>query len=74
MQNSTFSAEKIRKMALAVIEIEASAISALSARIDRNFVAACEHLLACEGRIVVTGMGKSGHIARKIAATLASTG
>jgi len=44
------------------------------ARIDHNFVRACEYMLACRGRIVVTGMGKSGHIANKIAATLASTG
>ncbi len=74
MHNSRPSAEKIRKMALAVIEIEASAVAALSNRINEDFVKACEFLLACEGRIVVTGMGKSGHIAGKIAATLASTG
>lgn len=61
-------------LGLAVIETEAAAISALSQRIDAQFAAACEQLLACKGRIVVTGMGKSGHIASKIAATLASTG
>ena len=58
----------------AVIAIEAKAVADLAARIDQNFVSACELLLACEGRIVVVGMGKSGHIGGKIAATLASTG
>ena len=58
----------------AVIAIEAKAVSDLAARIDHNFVRACELLLACEGRIVVLGMGKSGHIGGKVAATLASTG
>ncbi len=58
----------------AVIQTEALAIQALASRIDENFVAACDFMLACKGRVVVTGMGKSGHIAGKIAATLASTG
>lgn len=58
----------------AVIEAEAEAVAALAARIDNAFVAACRYMLACEGRIVVLGMGKSGHIGGKIAATLASTG
>ncbi len=58
----------------AVLTIEAEAISALAGRLDRNFHDACERILACGGRIVVTGMGKSGHIGNKIAATLASTG
>ncbi len=57
-----------------VIRIEADAISSLTDRIDENFAHACQHLLTCEGRIVVLGMGKSGHIGSKIAATLASTG
>ncbi len=57
-----------------VIRIEAQAISALDARLDGEFSKACRLLLACRGRVVVSGMGKSGHIARKIAATLASTG
>ncbi len=65
---------QIRALALAVIEIEAAAITALASRIDQQFIRACEYLLACEGRIVVMGMGKSGHIGGKIAATLASTG
>ncbi|MBY0545126.1 MAG: KpsF/GutQ family sugar-phosphate isomerase [Gammaproteobacteria bacterium] len=57
-----------------VIRIEAEAVSALSERIDKTFAHACDYLLKCEGRIVVLGMGKSGHIGSKIAATLASTG
>lgn len=60
--------------ALRTIEIERDAISALLERINDEFVAACEAIKACKGRVVVTGMGKSGHIANKIAATLASTG
>ncbi len=57
-----------------VIDIEAQAIIELRTRIDADFFNACEHILNCQGRVVVTGMGKSGHIGRKIAATLASTG
>jgi arabinose-5-phosphate isomerase len=58
----------------AVLKTEAAAISALTERLDQGFHDACELLLNCAGRIVVTGMGKSGHIGNKIAATLASTG
>lgn len=60
--------------ARSVIEIEASAVTALLGRIDKNFDNACEMILNCEGRVVVIGMGKSGHIGGKIASTLASTG
>lgn len=67
-------AEKLCQFGLAVIEIEARAVSSLKKRIDNNFARACELLMGCEGRIMVTGMGKSGHIGRKIAATFASTG
>lgn len=66
--------ESIQNLARAVIETEAAAVNSLLARIDESFVQACELMLACTGRIVVIGMGKSGHIANKIAATLASTG
>lgn len=62
------------KLGLAVIETEAQALFDLTQRIDHRFETACKFLLACKGRVVVTGMGKSGHIANKIAATLASTG
>src|SRR5690606_37946622 len=57
-----------------VLDIEARGLEAVSARIDGEFSRACRVLLACRGRVVCTGMGKSGHVARKIAATLASTG
>ncbi|MDY0006612.1 MAG: KpsF/GutQ family sugar-phosphate isomerase [Spongiibacteraceae bacterium] len=56
------------------IRIENDAVESLLGRLDHRFEQACELLLACRGRVVVTGMGKSGHIGHKIAATLASTG
>ena len=56
------------------LRIEADAVAALAGRVGADFVAACRLALACRGRVVVTGMGKSGHVAGKIAATLASTG
>ena len=58
----------------AVVQTETEAVQALVERIDEQFAKACELLIQVEGRIVVTGMGKSGHIGGKIAATLASTG
>jgi arabinose-5-phosphate isomerase len=61
-------------MAREVLEIEAKAIIDLVARLDERFTHAVQIILACHGRIVVSGIGKSGHIARKIASTLASTG
>jgi len=67
-------AQQLKSLGLAVINTELEAISALRARIDDAFVDACKYLLQCEGRIIVIGMGKSGHIGGKIAATLASTG
>ena len=57
-----------------VVEIEAQALQSLASRIDGAFSAACRAVLDSKGRVVATGMGKSGHVARKIAATLASTG
>jgi arabinose-5-phosphate isomerase len=63
-----------QQLGRAVLQTEADAITALISRIDEKFHRACEMILKCEGRIVVTGMGKSGHIGNKIAATLASTG
>ena len=56
------------------ISLEAAAVASLEKKIDGEFSQACEIILACTGRVVVTGIGKSGHIANKIAATLASTG
>ena len=61
-------------LAREVLQIEAQAVAALADRIDGDFSNAVDLLLACTGRVVVSGVGKSGHIARKIAATLASTG
>ena len=60
--------------ALRTIDIEERAVNELKSRIDSNFVNACQLMLDCKGRVVITGMGKSGHIANKIAATLSSTG
>ena len=64
----------IKKRAIETLKIEAAAIENLIPRIDDEFVKAVEEILRCKGRVVVTGMGKSGHVGRKIAATLASTG
>ena len=52
--------DKLKQLGMAVVETEASAVETLKGRIDDNFIKACELMLACEGRIVVTGMGKSG--------------
>jgi arabinose-5-phosphate isomerase len=61
-------------LARQVLNIEADAVRALTQRIDDNFLRALNLILACKGRVNVSGMGKSGHIARKIAATMSSTG
>ena len=61
-------------LARRVITIEADAVRALAARIGDDFLRAIELILACQGRVIVSGMGKSGHVARKIAATFSSTG
>ena len=67
-------AQQVRALAREVLAVEADAIRGLEQRIDDGFVHAVELCLACRGRIVVLGMGKSGHIGSKLAATLASTG
>jgi arabinose-5-phosphate isomerase len=66
--------ENTRSLALAVLETEAGSVAALAKRIDAAFLSACQFILDCRGRVVVLGMGKSGHIGGKLAATLASTG
>ena len=66
--------DRIKSLARKVLHVEAGAVTALMERIDQDFIQACEICLECTGRIVVIGMGKSGHIGSKIAATLASTG
>ncbi len=68
------SGEKSLALARRVLEIEADAVRALIGRIDGSFLKALRLVLACKGRVVVSGIGKSGHIARKIASTMASTG
>jgi len=66
--------ERVLSLAREVLATEAAAIKALEARLGASFLAAARALYECHGRVVVTGIGKSGHIARKLAATLASTG
>lgn len=56
------------------LKLEIEALQEILSQLDQSFIAACELILSCKGRVIVTGMGKSGHIGHKIAATLASTG
>jgi arabinose-5-phosphate isomerase len=72
--NQPFDAARALQMAARTFEIEARALQGLVARQGEGFTRAVQALLACRGRVVVMGMGKSGHVGRKIAATLASTG
>src|SRR2546423_2100319 len=67
-------AEMLKRMGRKALEIERAGLDALLPRVDDAFVRACEIMLKCTGRLVVTGMGKSGHIGGKLAATFASTG
>ncbi|HTR08459.1 MAG TPA: arabinose 5-phosphate isomerase KdsD [Paraburkholderia sp.] len=66
--------DRALKLARDVLDIEADAVRGLRDRLDDSFVGAVDLILSCRGRVVVSGIGKSGHIARKLAATLASTG
>ncbi len=70
----TLSAPTLLQLARDTLDIEAAALQGLKTRLAQRFVRAVEMVLGVKGRVVVTGMGKSGHIGRKIAATLASTG
>jgi len=70
----TLSATHLLQLARDTLDIEAAALQGLKTRLDERFVQAVDMMLGVRGRVVVTGMGKSGHIGRKIAATLASTG
>jgi arabinose-5-phosphate isomerase len=74
MNKAIFATPRALDLAREVLHIEAAAVLALTQRIDESFLQALNIILACEGRVIVSGMGKSGHIARKIAATLSSTG
>ncbi|HEY1077842.1 MAG TPA: KpsF/GutQ family sugar-phosphate isomerase [Fontimonas sp.] len=67
-------AEKLKALGRRALEIERDAVAALIGRVDDRFADACRIMLACKGRLVVIGMGKSGHIGSKLAATFASTG
>ncbi len=69
-----FDAQRAAALAVRTIEIEAQALLALAQRVNGGFIAALRAMLECRGRVIVMGMGKSGHVGRKIAATLASTG
>ena len=60
--------DKLKELARRVLAIEAEAITQLATRIDDHFARACELMLACQGRIVVLGFGKSGHVGGKVAA------
>jgi arabinose-5-phosphate isomerase len=70
----TFSPERALQLAAQTLQIEAQALLGLAARQGEGFANAVQAMLACRGRVIVMGMGKSGHVGRKIAATLASTG
>jgi arabinose-5-phosphate isomerase len=72
--NQSISTARVIEQARQVLRIEADALLGLIGRLDVHFEQACRLILDCTGRVVVTGIGKSGHVARKIAATLASTG
>lgn len=74
MSDPCIDRDALLSLARSVISIESSAVASLHSRIDATFFKVCQILLACEGRIVVCGIGKSGHIGAKLAATLASTG
>lgn len=71
---SPFDADRALELARSTLDIEARALQGLKARQGEGFIAAVQAMLACRGRVVVMGMGKSGHVGRKVAATLASTG
>ncbi|CAN1556142.1 GutQ Predicted sugar phosphate isomerase involved in capsule formation [Burkholderiaceae bacterium] len=71
---SPFDAQRVIALAQETLSIEAQALTTMAGRVGEEFVKATGLLLACTGRVVVTGMGKSGHVGRKITATLASTG
>ena len=74
MNNTTIVTSRALDLAREVLNIEAEAVLALTKRIDDSFLQALNIVLSCKGRVIVSGIGKSGHIARKIAATLSSTG
>ncbi len=74
MNKNISAAPRALDLAREVLVTEAAAVQALASRLDDHFLRALDLILRCEGRVIVSGMGKSGHIARKIAATMSSTG
>ena len=74
IKSAHFSPERALELGRQTLSIEAAAVDALVGRLGGEFAAAVELILGCHGRLIVSGMGKSGHVARKIAATMASTG
>ena len=74
LTNQKITNDELLALAGEVLEIESRAVNALRSRLNEDFIAACQLCLTTPGRVVVTGMGKSGHVSNKIAATLASTG
>lgn len=74
LNHSTLATQSLVDSGQRVFAIEQGALAAVAARLGEPFATACQHILAASGRVVAIGMGKSGHVARKIAATLASTG
>ena len=74
MNQPVSAAPRTLELAREVLNIEATAVQTLATRLDESFLLAIDVILCCKGRIIVSGMGKSGHIARKIAATFSSTG
>lgn len=73
-KHTAISDQQLSATAKRTIKMELDAIAELENRVDESFVKACQLILSCTGKVIVSGMGKSGHIGRKIAATLASTG
>lgn len=74
MQNTRLIPDSVRAAATRVLTTEGEAVLRMAQELPEDFVAAVEAILACKGRVILSGIGKSGHVARKIAATLASTG
>ena len=74
MKSTAVDPSRVLQLAARTLDIEAAALLGVKARLDDAFVRAVQRLLDCRGRVVVMGMGKSGHVGRKIASTLASTG
>lgn len=72
--NNSFTSQDIFASAKRTLKLEAEALNNLADILDEQFVGAVDRILACKGKVIITGMGKSGLVGRKIAATLASTG